>query len=105
MFRILFFAKEDFERVECRLHERFLTSEREVLGELLERIDVDAASLEFGGRQHRRVLCGTETYFDGGAAGHCTREAPKSVGQLRNCAGDGIRRPWPARKNPRASFS
>ena len=32
-------------------------------------------------------------------------EVPKSVGQLQNCTGDGIRSAWPVWKNPRASFS
>ena len=52
----------DFERVERELHERFVTAEREVLGELLERIDVDVASVQIEGRRFHRVLHSTETY-------------------------------------------
>ena len=37
---------EGFERVERELHERFVEAEREVLGELLERLDVDVPSVE-----------------------------------------------------------
>ena len=53
---------EDFERVERELHERFVTAEREVLGELLERLDVDVASVQIEGRRFHRVLHSTETY-------------------------------------------
>ena len=55
-------AGEDFERVERELHERFVEAEREVLGELLERLDVDVASVEIGERRYHRVLNSTETY-------------------------------------------
>ena len=55
-------AGEDFERVERELHERFVEVEREVLGELLERLDVDAPSVELGGRRYHRVLRSTESY-------------------------------------------
>ena len=55
-------AGEDFERVERELHERFVAAEREVLGQLLERVDVDVPSVEIGGRRYRRVLRSTETY-------------------------------------------
>ena len=55
-------AGEDFERVERELHERFVTAEREVLGELLERLDVDVASVQTEGRRFHRVLHSTETY-------------------------------------------
>ena len=55
-------AGEDFERVERELHERFVPAEREVLGQLLERLDVDVPSVEIGGRRYRRVLRRTETY-------------------------------------------
>ena len=53
---------EGFERVERELHERFVEAEREVLGELLERLDVDVASVEIGERRYHRVLDSTETY-------------------------------------------
>ena len=55
-------AGEDFERVERELHERFVAAEREVLGELLERLDVDVASVQIEGRRLHRVLHSTETY-------------------------------------------
>ena len=55
-------AGEDFERVERELHERFVTAEREVLGELLERLDVDVASVQVEGRRYHRVLRSTESY-------------------------------------------
>ena len=67
--RIRPLAGEDFERVERELHERFVEAEREVLGELLERLDVDAPSVALGGppipsgaSQHREL-------YDGGGAG------------------------------------
>ena len=53
---------EDFERVERELHERFAEAEREVLGQLLERLDVDMPSVELGGRRCHRVLHSTGTY-------------------------------------------
>ena len=53
---------EDFERVEREVHERFVAAEREVLGQLLERLDVDVASVVIGGCRHHRVLHSTETY-------------------------------------------
>lgn len=48
--RIRPLAREDFERVERELHERFVAAEREVLGQLLERLGVDVASVEIEGR-------------------------------------------------------
>ena len=53
---------EDFERVERELHERFVEAEREVLGELLESLDVDVASVGLGERRLHRVLKSTESY-------------------------------------------
>ena len=38
---------EDFERVERELHEWFVEAEREVLGELLESLDVDVPSVAY----------------------------------------------------------
>ena len=55
-------AGEDFERVERELHERFVAAERDVLGELLERFDMDVRSVEIAGRRYHRVLHSTETY-------------------------------------------
>ena len=40
----------------------FVEAEREVLGELLERLDVDGPSVEIGERRYHRVLNRTETY-------------------------------------------
>ena len=62
VFRTRSVVGEDFERVERELHERFVEAEREVLGELLERLDVDVPSVQIGGRRYHRVLCSTETY-------------------------------------------
>ena len=53
---------EDFERVERELHERFVETEREVLGQLLESLDVDVPSVELGERRLHRVLKSTESY-------------------------------------------
>ena len=61
-FRTRPLAGEDFECVERELHERFVAPEREVLGELLERPDVDVASVEIGDRRLHRVLNSTESY-------------------------------------------
>ena len=61
-FRTRPLAGEDFEWEERELHERFVVAEREVLGELLERLDVDARSVEVGGRRLHRVHNSTESY-------------------------------------------
>ena len=61
-FRARPLAGEDFERVEREFHERFVEAEREVLGELLERLDVNVASVEIGERRYHRVLRSTESY-------------------------------------------
>ena len=53
---------EDFERVERELHEGFVEAEREVLGQLLESLDVDVPSVEIGERRLHRVLNSTESY-------------------------------------------
>ena len=53
---------EDFEGVEREVHEWFVAAEREVLGQLLERLDVDVAWVEIEGRRYPRVLHSTETY-------------------------------------------
>ena len=55
-------AGKDFERVERELHERIVAVEREVLGEFLERLDVDVPSVEIEGRRYHRVLRSTESY-------------------------------------------
>ena len=79
--RIRPLAGEDFERVERELHERFVEAEREVLGELLERLDVDVPSVELAGRRYHRVLRSTETYTT--AVGPVTAERT-----LYRCGGE-----------------
>ena len=74
-------AGEDFERVERELHERFVDAEREMLGELLERLDVDVPSVEIAGRRYHRVLRSTETYTT--AVGPVTAERT-----LYRCGGE-----------------
>ena len=61
-FRTRSVVGDDFERVERELHERFVEAEREVLGQLLERLDVDVPSVEIEGRRYHRVLRSSETY-------------------------------------------
>ena len=51
---------EGFERGNVSMSDS--STEREVLGELLERLDVDVASVEIGERRYHRVLDSTETY-------------------------------------------
>jgi hypothetical protein len=51
-----------FEHVERDIHARFVEAEREVLGEALERMDIDVSRLVIDGAAHHRVLSGTETY-------------------------------------------
>ena len=53
---------EDFEAVERELHAQFIAAEREVLGELLERLDIDAPAVELDERRYHRVLDSTESY-------------------------------------------
>ncbi len=55
-------AGEDFERFEREVHTLFVDAEREVLGEELERLDVDLPSVVIGGHVHHRVLRSAETY-------------------------------------------
>ena len=55
-------AGEDFERFERAVHTLFVDAEREVLGEALERLDVDLPSVVIGGHVHHRVLRSAETY-------------------------------------------
>ena len=61
-FRTRALGDEVFWRVQRELHERFVEAEREVLGELLERLDVDVPSVEIGERRYHRVLNSTESY-------------------------------------------
>ena len=55
-------GEQDFERVEGELHQLFAVAERAALAHELERFDVDRPEVSIEGRQHRRVLCATETY-------------------------------------------
>jgi len=61
-FRARIVTGEDFERVERDLHALFVEAEREVLGETLERLDVDLPFVEIDTRRYHRVLESTETY-------------------------------------------
>ena len=61
-FRTRSLVGEDFERVERELHERFVAAECEVLGQLLESLDVDVPSVQIGQRRFHRVLHSTESY-------------------------------------------
>ena len=53
---------EDFEAVERELRALFAEAEREVVGETLERLDVDLPFVEIEGRRYRRVLRSHATY-------------------------------------------
>ena len=53
---------EDFEAMERELHALFAEAEREVVGETLERLDVDLPYVEMEGQRYRRVLRSHATY-------------------------------------------
>ena len=61
-FRTRSLVGEDFEAVERELHAQFIAAEREVLGEMLERLDIDAPAVEIDQRRYHRVLDSTERY-------------------------------------------
>ena len=61
-FRTRSLVGEDFEAVERELHAQFIAAEREVLGECLERLDIDAPALDIDQRRYHRVLDSTESY-------------------------------------------
>ena len=61
---------EDFGQFEREVHALFNEAEREVLGEELERLDIDLPRMQIGGEVHYRVLRGSETYTS--AAGPVT---------------------------------
>ena len=61
-FRTRSLVGEDFEDVERELHAQFVETEREVLGELLESLDVDVPDVEIDERRYHRVLDSTESY-------------------------------------------
>ena len=84
-------AGEDFERFERAVHTLFVDAEREVLGEELERLDVDLPSVVIGGHVHHRVLRSAETYTS--AVGPVTvmrtlyRRRHRPVGHAARAAG------------------
>jgi hypothetical protein len=55
-------GSEGFEEREREIHALFVQSEREVLAEELEALDVDVPQLLIGGRKHYRVLRSSESY-------------------------------------------
>ncbi len=55
-------ASEDFECFEREVHALFVEAERELLGEELEKLDVDLPYIIIEGRRHHRVLRSSETY-------------------------------------------
>ena len=59
---------EDFERMERELRALFAEAEREVVGETLERLDVDLPIVEMEGRRYRRVLRSHATYTSAAGA-------------------------------------
>ena len=61
-FRTRSLVGEDFEDVEREFHAQFVDTEREVLGELLESLDVDVPYVEIDERRYHRVLDSTESY-------------------------------------------
>ena len=63
---------EGFEGVEREVHGCFAQAEREVLGEALERLDVDVPHVEIEGQRHHRVLRSAHGYTT--AAGPVTVE-------------------------------
>ena len=93
-FRTRALGDEVFERVERELHERFVEAEREVLGELLERFDVDVPSVEIGDRRYHRVLKHRELY-DGGGAGegqaHAVSVRARALGGTDGASGGNCR--------------
>ena len=68
----------NFERLERELHALFVTAERELLGEELERLDIDVPSVLVEGEVHHRVLRGTETYTSAAGAVTVTRSLYRS---------------------------
>ncbi len=59
---------EDFEAVERELRALFAEAEREVVGETLERLDVDLPFVEMEGRRYHRVLRSHATYTSAAGA-------------------------------------
>ena len=59
---------EDFEGVEREFRALFAEAEREVVGETLERLDVNLPFVEMEGRRYRRVLRSHATYTSAAGA-------------------------------------
>ena len=59
---------EDFEEMEREFRALFAEAEREVVGETLERLDVDLPFVEIEGRRYRRVLRSHATYTSAAGA-------------------------------------
>ena len=59
---------EGFEGLERELQSLFAEAEREVVGETLERLDVDLPFVEMEGRRYRRVLRSHATYTSAAGA-------------------------------------
>ena len=78
----------NFERLERELHALFVTAERELLGEELERLDIDVPSVLVEGEVHHRVLRGTETYTSAAGPGDGDAQ-PVSFGQVLGGGADG----------------
>ena len=74
-------AQEGFEGFEREAHELFAEAEREVLGEALERLDVDLAHVEIEGQRHHRVLDSAHRYTTAVGVVHVRRT-------LYRCAGE-----------------
>ena len=80
-------AGQDFEGLERKIRALFSEAEREVVGETLERVDVDLPFVEIEGRRYRRVLRSRATYT--GAVGvhrtlyRCGREQSVVPMELR----------------------
>ena len=71
---------DDFEGVEWELRALFADAEREVVGETLERLDVDLPFVEIEGRRYRRVLRSHATYKCGGRGGSASHAVPVREG-------------------------
>ena len=74
-------AQEGFEGFEREAHELFAEAEREVLGEALERLDVDLAHVEIEGQRHHLVLDSAHRYTTAVGVVHVRRT-------LYRCAGE-----------------
>ena len=85
-------GREDVERVEHELHERFVAAEREVLGQLPERLDVDVPSVEVESPRFHRVLGSNETYTAAVGTVTAKRTVYRCKGGIRGGADGASRR-------------